>query len=314
MRHLLSLLLLVLFAGPAAAQSSPEEVILRAAQASELTQQALEDVVDPIGGLLGRISPSSSYGTANRGFGYFALSFGATGLQFNITDPDYTQVTAGESAGEITGPAGAIFADAEIGLFSGYGRTSKLKNVGSVDLLVRLGATLGDQDDLGNELDLGSLAPIYGLGARIGLIRGDDLPSVSLSAGTNHFAKRRFAVQGEFEGDPFVVALDFKQSSSFLLLEVGKQWRGFLPFLGGGGVWHRLKSDVAAEIVYETNNGTERTVTSEGFAVDGNHGVFFGGLELGVGIFRVVMEGGVSSGSPYGSFFLKFIPFPGWDR
>lgn len=293
---------------PGRAAAQPEALILRAAQARDLIDQALADVVEPVGGLLGRISPSSSFATANHGLGYSAVSLGATGLRFEITDPDYTEVDASGTPASIEGGAGAVFMDVEIGLFEGYGRTGRAKNMGAVDLLLRFGATVGDQENLAEKVDLQSWSPIFGAGFRVGILRGERLPSVSLSGGLNHFTERRFSVIGDVDGDPFEVDLDLRQSTIFLLAEVGKQWRGVLPFAGVGVVWHDLDAEFRGEVL----QGDEFARLADQVNHKATGANLFGGLELGSSFLRLVLEAGVSSGQPYGTVSFKIIPFPGY--
>jgi hypothetical protein len=303
----MAMLALAVCAPEALAQDPPEELVLRTALANDLTQQALRGIIEPIGGLLGRISPSSSYATANRGLGYGAVSIGVTALQFEITDPDYTKVDAAGNAGTLDGPAAAAFADFEIGLFEGYGKRGKTNNVGSLDLLIRLGASLGDQNDLAEKIDTSSWAPIFGGGLRLGLLRGENFPSISVSAGVNRFTERTFRVLGDVDGEPFEVAFDLDQTSAFVLAEIGKQWGGYLPFLGVGRVWHDLEARYRANVVVQ---GGEAQIDNP-VDVSAAKSLLFGGVELGSGFFRIVLEAGSSSGEPYGTFFFKVIPFPG---
>ncbi len=306
--------LFVAFLNPlAAAAQGPEEILLLSKQAVDLAEAALSDAVEPVGGLLGRISPSSSYASVSRGFGYAAISLGATGLEFKITDPDYTNLDAQGQPGTLDGFAGAVFADIEIGLFSGYGRTTRAKNIGSLDLLVRLGATIGDQDNLADEIDLGSLKPIYGVGFRLGILRGRDLPAISLSGGVNHFLRRSLNVLGDVDGTDFEVGLQLEQTSAFFLLEVAKQWGPVIPFVGAGVVRHTLDTSLEADVVYDAANDGIAQV-ARGFDFFDNSGLFFGGLELGSQFVRVVAEVGSSSSDPYATFYFKFLPIPGYSK
>jgi hypothetical protein len=311
-----AVLSMVSFVGvsPASAQSSPEEIILLSRQAVDLANESLSDVVAPIGGLLGRISPSSSFASGNRGLGYAALSVGGTALNFEMTDPDYTALEGGGSPDIVEGLAAAIFADLELGLFSGYGRDSRAKNIGSVDLLIRVGSSLGAQEDLEDDLDLGSWAPIYGAGFRIGLLRGEELPSVSLSFGFNHFTERTFSVLGESEGEEFSVDLDFKETSRFFLLEVGKRWKQLIPFAGLGATWSRFEANYDAEVVYDlTSTSTDIIKVGDSVDLNDRQGIFFAGVELGATTYvRIVLEAGAVSGDGYATASFKIVPFPGY--
>ena len=293
------------------AQTSAEELILTTRLAVDLANQALTDAVTPVGGLLGRISPSGAYASDGHGFGYAALSVGAVGLQFEMTSPDYQFYKSNGFADTVEGPAAAIYADLELGLYRGV-PWGKLRNVGSIDLLVRYGLTIGDQENLGDsDLDVGqvleTLEPIYGAGARIGLLRGPGLPAVSVSLGFNHFVERSFGFEGEVDGTPFAIGLDLEQTSSFYLLEVSKRLAFLTPYVGVGRVHHSMTSSYAAQIVVEGALGV--TTIGDGVDVNTDHSNFFGGLELFAGApVRLNLEAGALDGDAYGNVSLRLVP------
>lgn len=293
------------------AQSSAEELILTSRLAVDLAHQALEDVVLPVGGLLGRISPSSGYASDAHGWGFAALTLGAVGLQFEMTNPDYDFYKQNGFADTVEGPAAAVYADLELGLYRGV-PWGKARNVGSIDLLVRYGLTLGDQDDLGEDIDvnkvLETLEPIYGAGARIGLLRGPGLPAVSFSFGVNHFVQRSFRFTGEVDGQEFAIGLDLEQTSSFFLFEVAKQLSFVTPYVGAGRVSHSMSSNYAADI--RISGSSSDTTIGEDVDVRVSHSNFFGGLELFTGgPVRLNLEAGSLDDTAYGSVALRIVPF-----
>jgi hypothetical protein len=301
--HLLALALLVtagLGATPALAQGDTAEgLILTVARARDLARTALDDAVLPIGSLLNQIGPSSVFAADDQGFGNWSLSLGAGASKLTMTSPDYTvDDPSGDDA--IEGGVGAAYADLSLGLFRGYRLSSGRNTVGSVDLLFRLGYTLGDQENLAEEIDLGSWGPIIGGGLRLGLLKGPGLPSVSLAAGANYFQRRVFAVQ--IEDEDASVELDFEQTSAFLLLEVGKRLGPLTPYVVGGMTHHRLEAAYRAEVVY--GDGAPAMVRDD---VDNKQtaALFYGGLELGSTWLRLSLEGGVSDGDPFGRFFFR---------
>ena len=178
----------------------------------------------------------------------------------------------------------------------------------SADLLLRLGFTLGDQEDLGEEIDLSSLAPIFGAGLRLGVVKGEKLPSISIAGGINFFQNRTFKVQGEVEegGEitPFEVELNMQQTSVFFLLEVGKQLGWVTPYLVGGVANHRLEASYGAEVVYDID--AEAVRATDDLDLKETQGIVFGGVELGGGLFRFVLQAGVSGDESFGTFFLRF--------
>lgn len=296
---------------PTSAQTSAEELVLTSRLAVDLANQALEDVVLPLGGLLGRISPGSGYASGAHGIGWAAVSVGAVGLQFEMTSPDYEFFKRNGIADVIEGPAAAVYADFEVGLYRGV-PVGTARNVGSIDLLLRWGLTLGDQDDLGDDIDVSkvidTLEPIYGAGARIGLLRGPGLPAVSMSFGFNHFVERSFRYLGEVDDQPFAVGLGIEQTSSFLMFEVAKDLGFFTPYVGAGRVKHAMNSSYAAEI--RISGSDENTTIGEDVDVKLTHTNLFGGLELFPGSpVRLVIEAGALDDTAYGSFALRIVPF-----
>ena len=305
--------LVALSARPTAslAQSSAEELILTTRLAVDLANEALEDVVVPLGGLLGRISPSSSYASDAHGLGFAALTLGTVGLQFKMTNPDYDFYRNNGFAETVEGPAAAVYADLELGLYRGV-PWGNAHNVGSIDLLLRYGLTLGDQEDLSEDLDVGkvidTLAPIYGAGARIGLMRGPGLPAVSVSLGFNHFVERSFRFTGDVDGVPFAVGLDLAQTSNFVLLEVAKQFSFLTPYAGVGRVSQAMDASYAADIV--VSGSSESSTIGEDVDVRATHTNLFGGLELFTGApVRLSLEAGSLDGTAYGSVALRIVPF-----
>lgn len=300
------LLLTGLLAGTAvtaAAQSdSAEGLILSVALAQDLAREALDDAVQPIGSLLNHVGPSSVFAAGERGFGAWSLSVGFAASEFKMTSPDYT-LDDPRGDDRIEGGVGAAYADLSLGLFAGFPTgSSTVTTAGSIDLLLRLGATLGDQDDLAEEIDLGSWAPIFGGGLRIGLLDGPSLPSVSIAAGANHFARRTFAVLVDIEDEDAEVALDFEQTTVFALLEVGKSFGWITPYAVAGATHHRLKADYVAEVIYGDGSATIDDAVDNGQTIS----TVYGGVEFGGGLFRLDLEAGVADDEPFGRLFFRF--------
>lgn len=294
-----------------ATAQSAEELILTSRLAVDLANEALNDVVLPIGGLLGRISPSSGYASDAHGWGFAALTLGAVGLQFEMTNPDYELYRENGFVDTVEGPAGAVYADLELGVYRGV-PWGKAQNVGSIDVLVRYGLTLGDQENLGEDIDvnkvLETLEPIYGAGARIGLLRGPGLPAVSVSLGFNHFVERTFRFTGEVDNEQFAIGLVLAQTSSFYLLEVAKEFGFLTPYLGVGRVHHSMNSDYAADI--RISGSDSNTTIGDGVDVRATHTNLFGGLELfSSSLVRLNLEAGSLDDTFYGSFALRLVPF-----
>lgn len=291
-------------ASTAAAQDTDtaEGLILTVALAQDLAREALDDSVAPIGSLLNQIGPSCVFAAEEQGFGRWSLSLGATASKFSITSPDYT-LGDPRDGDRIDGGIGAVFADLSLGLFRGYRPSETITTAGSVDLMLRLGYSLGDQDNLAEKIDLGSWAPIYGGGLRFGLLKGPRIPSVSLSAGANSFQRRVFTVQVEDENA--AVSLDFEQTSAFLLLEVGKSLGWATPYFVGGLTHHRLQAEYTADIIYGSNENLTATIHD---AVDNKQTVdlFFLGVEFGSDLLRLDLEVGTADGESFGRFFLRF--------
>ena len=303
-----------LWPGVAAAQNggdNPEELVLKVVLAQDLAKAALADAVLPIGGVLGKIGPSGSLADGVHGFGFLSASVGVTGLGFSITDPNYTKTDRVENAGTIEGPIGAFYADVEIGLFEGY-RTPRTDGLLGMDLLVRVGATVGDQEDLGERVEVSRLAPIYGVGMRVGLLRGAGLPAVSVAGGWSDFTERTFKVLGADAGTDFEVGLRFRQMGSYFVGEIAHRFGWVVLDAGGGVTWQRFQAHYDAEVVYETSPSVKATTAiAEDVDYHDTMGLAFAGLELGSNRFRVVLEGGAASGEPYGSLYFRITPLLG---
>jgi hypothetical protein len=287
-----------------AGQNSPEELVLIVARAKELAALALEDAVSPIGALLFQIGPSGGFAWGDQGFGHFTISLGGRGTPLSITNPDYTAEDPG-GADRIESPAGAFYTDLSVGLWPGH-QGGKVQGVGSGSLLLRLGYTLGDQSDIVDDLDVTSLKPIYGIGLRLGLLKGAGLPSVSVAVGANFLQRRTFKVPGTAFGGTdsrsFEVVLSLKQSGTFLLGEVGKRF-GIITLYGAGGVvGQHLEAQYDSEVWYDANSNS--VDIGDDLEFETSSGVFLGGLGFG-GTVRLVLEGGMWEGEPFGTFFLS---------
>jgi len=296
-------LLTYLCAGSLHAQTDTAEgLILTVARSQDLARAALHDAVLPVGSMLDQIGPSSIFLADDLDTRWWSISMGVTASSLSMTSPDYT-VADPYGDDKIEGGVGAASADLSMRLFRGYSPSPSVTTAGRVDVLLRLGYSLGDQENLADSIDLGSWAPIYGGGLRIGLLKGPRLPSVSLAAGANHFTRRIFAV--EVEGEDASVELDFEQTSAFLLLEVGKSLGWFTPYAVVGTSHQRLQASYLAEIVYGDDSGSSAVIYD---AVDDKQTVklIYGGLELGSGFMRFTFEGGVTDDEPFGRMFLRF--------
>lgn len=292
--------------GRTLAQNSPEELILTVARAQQLAGAAIGDAASPIGILLLQIGPSGAFAWSDQGLGHASLALGGSGAAFSITNPDYTESDPA-GADRIEGPVGGFYSDVSIGLWEGHS-TGRLRSLGSIDFLFRLGYTLGDQTDIVDNLDLGSLKPIVGAGLRVGLLKGPGLPSVSLAGGVNFLQSRTFEVRGTAFGGsvsrPFVVSLSLKQKSAFFLAEIGKQFGFITPYAAGGVVRQRLESSYDSEVWYDVNSSS--VGVSDELDFTETRGVAFGGLGFGSGLLRFALEGGVAGDEPYGTFFINF--------
>jgi len=279
-----------------------EGLILSVARAQQLAEQTLEETVAPLGTLLSQIGPSSVFAAGDQGFGTWSVAIGGAATKFSVSSPDYTlEDPAGED--KIEGGAGAVYLDASLGLFRGYQPSQSVTTSGSVDLLLRLGYSLGDQENLAEKVDLSSYAPIYGGGLRFGLLKGPGLPSISLTTGANFFKRRVFSTT--IENEDAQVELDFDQTSTFLLLEIGQSFGWITPYLVGGVTHHRMQADYVADVLYGSDEQSTATI-DDSVDIKQTLNMFYGGLEFGSGILRLDLEGGVSDGDPFARFFLRF--------
>jgi hypothetical protein len=291
--------------GAALGQDSPEDWILTVDRARDLAQDALADAVVPLGNLLNQLGPAGVFASAgDRLPSSWSISLGATASGFDITNPDYT-VTDPRGADRIDGTIGAVYVDASAGLFRGYGASTGTRRHGSVELLLRAGATLGDQPDLANKVDFSRWAPIFGAGLRIGVLQGQRVPAVSLSMGVNYLARRTFTVRIEDSDDRDAeVNLTFRQTSGFLLLEAGYPLGVLTPYFAGGVAHHRLEAHYTAEVFSgDSYAATIRDAVDDGQGI----GTLLGGLEFGRGTARWGLEAGVSGKETFGQFYFRLV-------
>ena len=281
--------------------------------ARQLAEAAMNDAVRPIGGVLGKIGPSGGASLGPRGFGYVSFSMGMTGLKLEITNPDYTKSASLRTADTLVGPMGAAYLDAEVGLFRGY-RTDALEGVLGTDLLLRFGTSIGDIEVKDGSFTPKSAAPIFGVGARIQALEGRRIPALSVIGGVSRFTERSITATGTDDGTPFRVRLDYYQSSAFLLAEAAERWGPFGIHAGAGTTWQEYHGDLDADVVVSGGgpNETEKIVSAKVYRKRLNQ--LLGGIELGEGTVSVVMEGGLSGGDRYGSFFVRITPHRGGPR
>lgn len=290
--------------GAASAQFSPEELVLYVARAQDLAGQTLDDAVPRIGVLMAGIGPSSAAATGEQGFGHGSLSLGSRGAEFSVTNPDYS---VSDPAGDdrVDGAIAAAYADLSLGLLH-LDRGPRTTVLGSLDLLLRYGLTVGDQPNIADSVDLGQLKSIYGAGLRFGLLAGRDVPRVSLAAGVNHLAARTFSVNGLIvDGDtevPYRVDLEFAETSYFALLEVSRKFGVITPYFAGGLTRHHLTSDYAAVVVFDAD-AAEQSRLADAVEIWQTQPIAYGGVELG-GRLGLVLEGGVTEDGGFGSVYL----------
>ncbi|MBK8164351.1 MAG: hypothetical protein IPK64_00150 [bacterium] len=297
-------LLIASAGGRAAAQQTPEEFILYMARAQDLARQTLADATPHLGTMIAGTGPSSATATVRPGLGHAALSVGLRGAEFTVANPDYT-VDDPSGADRVESAVIAAFADASIGLLH-RDRGPRATVLAGLDLLLRAGLTLGDQPDITRSVDLENLKPIFGGGLRLRLLDGGHAPQVSLAAGASFLTERRFSARGQLtEGDvtaPYEVNLSFEESSRFLLLEVGKRFGGFAPYVAMGWVRHHLRASYDAVVVFDVL-AEPQMLANDDVDVRRTDGLICAGFELGSPL-GLVLEAGRSAGGSFGSLFL----------
>ena len=109
----------------------------------------------------------------------------------------------------------------------------------------------------------------------------------------------------QVEDEDAAVNLNFDQTTTFALLEVGKSFGWVTPYIVGGFSHHRLNADYVADVRYGSGDGSTATIND---SVDDKQTVnmIFGGLELGSGLLRIDLEAGRAGDEPFGRFFLRF--------
>lgn len=290
----------------AAAQPSPEAMALYVARARELARESLIDAAAPVGVLLLGGGPTSAAASPRRGLGHGTLSVGARAVEFRVTNPDYT-VADPAGADAVDGYIGAVYADLGLGLLN-LDRGPRVTVLGSVDLLLRYGLTVGDQADIADRIDFGKLKSLFGAGLRLGLLAGRGVPTVSFSAGVNHLQERTFQAQGDIVEDdtrvPFAVALEFAETNYYALLEISAAWLGVVPYVAGGLTRHHLDARYAAVVVFDVD-ATEQPPTAGTIDLWESQGVVYGGLAIGRRV-GLVLEAGAAGDQGFASIYLQF--------
>jgi len=247
-------------------------------QVSELrVRRAIEDGAGGLGQSVAGGSALTGPANTTGGLGRFELAAAVTGTGIEIEDP-------ARSVGQLDFVLPTATATLALGVTRGADVSTGFTGFGSVDLLARVGvlATREDIEDTGL---------IYGLGARVGIVR-DRLvvPAVSVTV------LRTWSddlVHGEvddvrYEADIGATSLRVDVSKSFLLVT---------PYLGAG----IDRTDIEATYTIPADRSNAGRPIENAIDEESTHGRVYGGVGLNFLLLDVTVEVGSHESGAYGS-------------
>jgi len=260
-------------------------ILLLVAPAGEVLGQVTElrvrrAIEDGAGGLGQSVAGGSVLtGPANTtgGLGRFQLAVAVTGTGIEIENP-------ARSTGELDFVLPTATATLALGITRGADVSTGLTGFGSVDLLARAGV-------LATREDIEETGRIYGLGARVGIVRDHlAVPAVSVTV------LRTWSddlVHGEaddvrYEADIGATSLRVDISKSFLLVT---------PYLGAGVD----RTDIEASYTIPADRSTAGRPIEGAIDEEGSHGRVYGGVALNFLLLDVAVEAGSHESGAYGS-------------
>lgn len=265
------LTLVVVVAAPARGQVSEQRV-----------RAAIEDATRGIGQAIAGGSPLAGPSAATGGLGHFALGAGATLTLAEIEDP-----TRSEGTVEFGLPTAAL--GVAVGVSGGTSSDGGLGGLGALDLIGRAGVVVARED-------LDENAPLYALGARLGLLReGAALPSITVSAyrtWIDDLAWSGSADEPSFAGDVRALSLRADVSKSLLLVT---------PYAGVG--IDRTSIDAEYRIPASSSTGGQEIEGT--FESESTHTKAYAGLGLGLLLLDAAVEVGTGEGGVFGAVGVR---------
>jgi hypothetical protein len=198
----------------------------------------------------------------------------SVGLAVNVVGVEATKPTGEEET--VTNPLPLPVLVGNVGLFPGLSLGPTVGGVGGVDAQVRFGM-------IPSVADIDDGATIVGVGAKLGLLRDSiTMPAASLSVSWTKMSQLGFVFEPVAGGE---VKPQFELSTLSMHFDVSKNLVFFTPYAGVGWSKHTLDSEFTIDVAgYE--------LVSESYSTDTSTTRFYGGLELGLLLMRLNLEGG----------------------
>ena len=293
--YMMSLVLLIAVAGPAAAQEPQCQNINAQAQAACNTMVDATKAFHPLAGMIlsGGNPVLGSAGTLG-GFGHVSATIRVNAIKASLPNPDSAAQNPVPSSFDGYLPAPVV--EAAIGLYRGQG--GGLLSIDGLASAVLLPATRVQGMSVDPDAPkIGDVALGLGYGVRIGVLRGSfPVPSVSFSVMKRHVPRVQFGdVAG---GDPADFSTDFDAVN----------WRAvagmrvlFVDVAAGLGIDHYT----SAATIHYTDGLVTHTVTLD---LANTREVLFANAGLTMGLVKLVAELGYQTGTDQ-SFATTFSDF-----
>ncbi|MBW3660242.1 MAG: hypothetical protein KY397_01230 [Gemmatimonadetes bacterium] len=274
-RGALALLALLCLTVPAAGQPVSERRV----------RAAIDDAARGLGQAISGGSPLSAPSAATGGLGHFSIGASGTVTFMEIEDPTHEDGTV-----DFILPTGTL--TAAIGIAGGGDLPGGAGGFGAVDILGKVGPVVARE-----EIEEGQ--PLYGLGARVGVLReGALFPSVSVTAYRSWVDDLGWgepeADEVSFTGD--VGAWSFRADVSKKLLLV-------TPYAGVG--YDRTSIEADYRIPASASTGGEEVRGS--IDVSSGHSKAYAGLELPLALLDVSVELGRYDGGTFAAVGLQLV-------
>lgn len=249
-----------------------------AAQVSESrVRRAIEDAARGLGQAVAGGSALTGPANTTGGAGHFELAVAATGTAVEIENP-------ARSEGQLDFLLPTATATAALGITRGYDVSTGVTGLGSIDLIGRVGV-------LAEREDIEDAGRIYGVGARIGIVRENlAVPAVSvtvLRSWTDDLAHGR-------AGD---VTYDGEVRSTSIRADVSKNLLVVTPYAGAG--LDRTEIEASYRIPPSRSTGGREITGSIDEA--GTHHKVYGGIRVGLLLLDFGLEVGSYDGGAFGS-------------
>lgn len=246
---------------------------------------AIDDAARGLGQALAGGSPLSGPSPATGGLGHFAVGASGTLTFLEIEDPTREQGTI-----DFALPTGTV--TAAIGITGGADLPGGAGGIGAVDLIGKVGPVIARED-------LEETEPLYGVGARVGILReGAALPSLSVSA-------YRSWVDGLAWGDPDGEDVSFAGDVAAwsIRADVSKKVLLVTPYAGVGFD----RTEISAEYRIPPSRSTGGEELAGTIDVSSLHHKAYAGLELALALLTASVEMGSYDGGTFAAVGVRLV-------